>query len=374
MRVAIVHDWYVSLGGAEKVVREIISCFPDSDLFAIVDFLSEEDRETYLFGKNVNTSFIQHLPKAKTKYRNYLSLMPIAIEQLDVTGYDLIISSSHAVAKGVLTGPNQLHICYCHSPIRYAWDLQFQYLQESGLTSGIKGALARFILHKIRRWDYRTSNSVDHFIANSSFIRRRIKKIYRRDSVVIHPNVSTDDFEVSKVEKEEFYFTASRMVPYKKIDLIVRSFNEMPDKKLVVIGAGPDYEKISRIAGKNVKLLGYQSFSVLKEHMTKAKAFVFAAEEDFGIVPVEAQACGTPVIGFGKGGLKDSVLDGETGIFFHEQNVGAIKDAINRFESSTLLPQEEIRLHSKKFSTDRFHLEFKSFVEEAWKEHLKLID
>ena len=286
MRVAIVHDWYVSLGGAEKVVREIISCFPDSDLFAIVDFLSEEDRETYLFGKNVNTSFIQHLPKAKTKYRNYLSLMPIAIEQLDVTGYDLIISSSHAVAKGVLTGPNQLHICYCHSPIRYAWDLQFQYLQESGLTSGIKGALARFILHKIRRWDYRTSNSVDHFIANSSFIRRRIKKIYRRDSVVIHPNVSTDDFEVSKVEKEEFYFTASRMVPYKKIDLIVRSFNEMPDKKLVVIGAGPDYEKISRIAGKNVKLLGYQSFSVLKEHMTKAKAFVFAAEEDFGIVPV----------------------------------------------------------------------------------------
>lgn len=232
--------------------------------------------------------------------------MPLAIEQLDVSKYDLVISSSHAVAKGVITGPDQLHISYVHSPIRYAWDLQHQYLRESGLDKGIKGTLARYILYKIRNWDYRTANGVDSFVSNSDFIARRIHKVYRRKATTIYPPVDVSAFNYQG-DKEDFYLTASRMVPYKKIDVIVQAFNKMPDKKLVVIGNGPDFNKIKSIAGSNVKILGYQPFEVLKDHMQRVKGFVFAAEEDFGITPVEAQACGTPVIAFGKGGSLKSI-------------------------------------------------------------------
>ncbi|HMC44071.1 MAG TPA: glycosyltransferase family 4 protein, partial [Caballeronia sp.] len=318
-RVAIVHDWLVAFAGAEKVLEQIIMCFPDADLFSIVDFMEER---SWMRGKKVTTSFIQKLPQAKKRYRSYLPLMPLAIEQLDVSGYDLVISSSHAVAKGILTGPDQIHISYVHSPIRYAWDLQHQYLQQSNLTAGVKSLLARLVLHYMRNWDNRTSNSVDHFIANSAFIARRINKVYHRDSHVIFPPVDVEAFQLCEV-KEDFYLTASRMVPYKKIDLIVEAFAKMPERKLIVIGDGPDMRKIRDKATPNVEIMGYQPFSVLQDKMRRAKAFVFAAEEDFGISVVEAQACGTPVIAYGKGGALETVLDSSharpTGLFFDEQ-------------------------------------------------------
>src|SRR5260370_14015185 len=330
-RVAIVHDWLVAFAGAEKVLEQMVIGFPDADLFSVVDFMDERE---WMRGKTVTTSFIQKLPQAKKRYRSYLPLMPLAIEQLDVSGYDLFISSSHAVAMGALTGPDQIHVSYVHSPIRYAWDLQHQYLQQSNLTAGVKSLLARLVLHYMRNWDIRTSNSVDHFIANSAFIARRINKVYHRDSHVIFPPVDVEAFQLCEV-KEDFYLTASRMVPYKKIDLIVEAFAKMPERKLIVIGDGPDMRKIRDKARPNIEIMGYQPFAVLQDKMRRAKAFAFAAEEDFGISVVEAQACGTPVIAYGKGGALETVLDSSharpTGLFFDEQTTGAIIEAVVGF-------------------------------------------
>lgn len=368
-RMAIVADWLVAYAGAERVISEMLQVFPKSDLFSVIDFLSDESRQHFL-GKHAQTTFIQKFPKAETKYRNYLPFMPLAIEQLDVSAYDVILSSSHAVAKGVLTGPDQLHISYVHSPIRYAWDLQHQYLRELGLTQGIKALIVRWLLHKIRMWDYRTANGVDHFVANSKFIARRIKKVYGRDSDVIYPPVDTDRFTLRE-NKDNFYFTASRMVPYKKIDLIVEAFAQMPDKKLVVIGDGPDMQKIKSKATSNIEILGYQSNQVMQDHMQRAKAFVFAAEEDFGITPVESQACGTPVIAFGKGGSRETVMSNidqnPTGVFFDQQNISSVIDAVEFFEQKQdfYLPQN-CRDNALKFSNQRFELELKNYVTEKW--------
>lgn len=371
MKIAIVHDWLVTYAGAEKVLEQMLEVFPEADIFSLVDFLDEKDRG-FIKNKKVSTTFVQKLPFAKKKYRNYLPLMPLAIEQLDLSKYDVILSSSHAVAKGVLTGPDQLHISYVHSPIRYAWDLQHQYLKEANLEKGLKGLLTKSILHKIRNWDYRTANGVDYFIGNSKFIGRRIWKVYRRESDVIYPPVDISAFTLHE-QKEDFYITASRMVPYKKIDLIVEAFANMPDKKLIVIGDGPDFEKIKAKAKSNVQLLGYQSFEVLKSHMQRAKAFVFAAEEDFGITPVEAQACGTPVITYGKGGATETVLDlnreKPTGLFFKEQTVESIVEKINEFEKSyDKFTPSNCRENAIRFSPERFREEIRSIVEEKYKE------
>ncbi len=331
MKVALIQDWLTVIGGSEYVFKEIASLYPDADIYTLV--ARDETISTLgLSGHKVTTSFIQKLPFAKTKYRNYLPLFPLAIEQFDLSAYDLIISSSHAVAKGVMTHSGQVHVCYCHSPMRYAWDLYHQYIKESNLDTGIKGFFAKLVLHRIRQWDIISTNRVDYFISNSDYIGRRIKKIYNRDSETIYPNVAVQDFGLG-VDRENFYFTCSRMVPYKKIDLIIEAFNQMPDKKLVVIGDGPDFKKIQKLAGQNITLLGYQPFEVLKHYMSKAKAFVFAAEEDFGILPVEAQACGTPVIAYGKGGVLESVVENKTGVYFHKQQPGAIIKAIELFEN-----------------------------------------
>ncbi|RDV00515.1 glycosyltransferase [Trinickia dinghuensis] len=366
-RVAIVHDWLVTYAGAERVLEQIIACFPQADVFSLVDFV--EDRK-FLQGKHATTSFIQRLPLARKKYRAYLLLMPIAIEQLDLSAYDLVISSSHAVAKGVLTGPDQVHVSYVHSPIRYAWDLQHQYLEQSNLTRGMRSIMARMVLHYIRTWDTRTSNSVDHFVANSQFIARRIKKVYHRDSRVIFPPVDVQSFLVGE-QKEDFYLTASRMVPYKKIDLIVEAFSRMPGKRLVVIGDGPEMKTIRAKAGPNVEILGYQPFAVLHDHMRRAKAFVFAAEEDFGIAPVEAQACGTPVIAFGKGGVLETVRElGEdahpTGLFFREQSVPSVVAAVREFERNTdRFSVRDCRANAERFSIATFRERFMGFVEQV---------
>ena len=365
IKVAIVHDWLVTYAGAERLLEEVINCFPEADLFAIVDFVPQNERG-FLKDKPVKTSFIQKLPLAKKKYRAYLPFMPLAVEQFDLSGYDIVISSSHAVAKGVITGPDQLHISYVHSPMRYAWDLQHQYLKETGLDRGLKGWLAKRELHKLRMWDLRTANGVDHFLANSRFIARRIWKVYRREATVIYPPVDVDSFSLCE-QKEDFFLTASRMVPYKKIDLIAEAFSLMPDKRLYIIGDGPDFDKVKSKAGANVELLGYQPFEVLRDYMQRAKAFVFAAEEDFGIVPVEAQACGTPVIAYGKGGALETVTEGETGLFFDAQTPSSIIEAVKRFEDmkDRFIPSK-IREETLRFSKDRFRQEFSSFVNDAW--------
>ena len=369
-RIAVIHDWLVTYAGSERVLAEILTIFPEADLFSIVDFLPDEDR-TQLSGRRAITSFIQRLPKAAKTYRNYLPLMPLAIEQFDLSSYDIVISSSHAVAKGVLTGPDQLHISYVHSPIRYAWDLQHQYLRETNLLQGPKAWLAKWLLHKIRLWDYRTAAGVDYFVANSKFIGRRIRKVYGRSADVIYPPVDVGAFSYC-ADKDDFYLSASRLVPYKRMDLIVRAFAQMPMKSLTIIGDGPEMSKLKEIATPNVQLLGYQPFADLKHYMQRARAFVFAAEEDFGITPVEAQACGTPVIAYGKGGSLETVKEGEdyataTGVLFKDQTVESIVDAVERFEAMPRgISSEACRKNAESFSADRFRSEFRSYVQQRW--------
>jgi glycosyltransferase involved in cell wall biosynthesis len=364
VKVAIIHDWLVTYGGAERVLEQILKLFPDADLFTLYDFIPPGKRD-FILNKPVTTSFLQRLPLARRKYRSYLPLMPLAIEQFNLSSYNLIISSSFSMAKGIITGPDQLHISYVHSPVRYAWDLTHHYLRESGLQKGIKSWLARWILHRIRLWDVRTANGVDEFTCNSQFIARRIWKVYRRRAIVINPPVDAAAFEL-RSKKEDFYLTASRMVPYKKIDLIVEAFSLMPDKRLIVIGDGPDFRKVRRKAGPNVTLMGYQPFEILKDHMQRACAFVFAAEEDFGIIPLEAQACGTPVIAYGKGGSLETVIKNETGLYFFEQTPEKLIDAVNEFENTRQrFNPETIRRHAEKFSPERFRKEFKAFVDRA---------
>lgn len=365
MKIAIVCDWLVTYAGAERFLEAILQCFPDADLFAVIDFVEPKDRH-FLQHKQVKTTFIQRLPFAKSRYRSYLPLMPLAIEQLDVSRYDVVISSTHAVAKGVLTGPDQIHISYVHSPIRYAWDMQHQYLKESGLHKGLKGFVAKHFLHKMRLWDQRTANGVDHFLANSNFIARRIWKTYRRKAEVIYPPVDTHACTLH-TQKEKFYLAASRLVPYKKMDLIVESFAQMPDKKLIVIGDGPDIKKLEAKTAANIELLGHQPRDVLIDHLQRANGLVFAAEEDFGLVPLEAQACGTPVIAFGKGGALETVrgLDDEkpTGLFFEEQTIRSIREAIDQFEyKREKFTPENCAENAARFAPEIFREKFIEFI------------
>ncbi|BBI31805.1 glycosyltransferase family 4 protein [Cohnella abietis] len=373
MKVAIVHDWLVVYAGAEKVLEQLLKLYPDADLFSIVDFLPCDERK-FIRNKPVHTSFIQKLPFAKSKFRHYLSLMPYAIEQFDLSQYELIISSSYAVAKGVITGPDQLHISYVHTPIRYAWDMQHQYLKDSGLTKGLRAGFAKWMLHRMRLWDSRTANGVNSLIANSQYIANRIWKVYRRHSTVIYPPVDIEGFMLQE-NKQDYYVTASRMVPYKKIELIVEAFSTLPDKKLIVIGDGPEYARIKAKAKPNITLLGYQPFDQLKKYIQDAKAFVFAAEEDFGIAPVEAQSCGTPVIAYGKGGALETVrgLDEEspTGVFFFQQTVPSLVEAIAAFElNEHRISHRDCRDNALRFSADVFREHFKQHVLEQqgnWK-------
>jgi len=363
MRIAIVCDWLVTYAGAERVLEQMLKCYPHADLFAVVDFLPKGERG-FIMDKPVTTTCIQHYPFARRLYQKYLLKMPLAIEQLDLSGYDLVISSSHAVAKGVITGPDQLHVCYIQTPIRYAWDMQNQYLEESGLIHGLLSWAARRMLFSMRQWDVRTANGVDAFVANSQFIARRVWKVYRREASVIYPPVAVEKFTLQE-KKEEFYLTASRLTPYKKVDLIVQAYAAMPNRHLVVIGDGPEMKKIRRDATPNVTVMGYQSSDVLRDYMQRARAFVFAAEEDFGIVPVEAQACGTPVIAFGKGGATETVQDGITGVFFGEQTVQSLTEAVHRFEGMTFDPQA-CRANAVRFAPERFRQEFSAFVDQEW--------
>jgi glycosyltransferase involved in cell wall biosynthesis len=376
MRVAIIHEWLEKYAGAERILEQLLEVYPKAELFCLVDFLPEDQR-AFLQGRKPHTSFIQKLPFARENFRSYLPLFPMACEEFDLSSFDVVISNSYAFGKGVLIGPQQLHISICCSPIRYAWDLRHQYLQEAGIAKGLKSFLARAILNKIRLWDAATAQSVDEYVAISHFVASRIKKCYGRSSVVLYPPVDTVGYTLQE-PKEEYYFTASRLVPYKKVALIVDAFKRMPRRKLVVIGDGPEASKIAKLAADspNIQLLGYQPFSVMKEHMQKAKAFVFAALEDFGIVALEAQACGTPVIAFGEGGARETVIDddvGRTGFFFDEQTPGAIIAAVERFEAeSGKIKASDCRANAERFAPEIFRDRVFRFVtnkHEAYKYH-----
>ncbi len=366
MKVALVQDWLTELGGAEKVFKCIMEIFPEADVYT----LTSHDRviNNLMINKaKLKESFIARLPLGRKKYRNYLPLFTKAIESFDLSGYDLIISSSSSVAKGIITNSTQLHICYCHSPVRYAWDLFHQYLNEAGLVGfGIKKWFVRHTLYRLRIWDVISANRVDYFIANSNYIKKRINKVYRREADVIYPPVDTHRFDLCE-DKDEYYYTASRLVPYKKIDLIVKAFSKMPNKRLIVAGTGPDYSKIKALAGPNVEMKGFVTNDEMLELMQKAKAFVFAADEDFGIIPVEAQACGTPVIALGRGGTKETVIDGQTGVHFNVQTVESLMEAIDRFDDMNF-DAKVVRVNAEKFSKQRFNKELQEYINEKYTE------
>lgn len=371
MKVAIVQEWLVTVGGSDKVVKAILDVFPDADIYTLVA-KKEVCDELGIPWEKVHTSFIQKMPLGTKKHRAYLPLFPFAIEQFDLRGYDVVISSSHCVAKGVLTKADQLHICYCHSPIRYCWDMYNEYLEESHLDKGFKSWLVRLMLHPIRQFDAIAGSRVDYYISNSDYVGQRIRKTYRRKATTIHPNIDISNFELCN-DKQEYYLASSRLVAYKKIDTIIEAFNQMPDKKLVVIGGGPNLETYRKLAKDNVTVMGYQPFDVLKDKMQHAKAFVFAADEDFGMIPIEAQSCGTPVIAYGHGGSLETVNGGKTGLFFNEQTPEAIVEAVNKFESMGSQPfaPADCRQWAEGFSEERFKREIKEFVEEKYEEFKK---
>jgi len=366
-RVALVHDWLTAYVGGERVLEQMIRLFPEAGIYTTIDVLNAQER-SFLQGRIPHTTFAQSWPLLRRHYRMLLPLMMFAIEQLDVSDCELVLSSSASVGKGILTGPDQLHIAYVHSPMRYAWDMQNQYLRDAGLERGLKSYIARWMLHRARIWDLRTANGVDHFIANSHFIAQRIWKVYRRRATVIHPPVDVDNFPLRE-HKEDFYLTVSRMVPYKKVSLIVEAFKGLPQRRLVVIGDGTEMSRVRRMAGPNVELLGYQSSSVVQDFMQRARAFVFAAEEDFGISPVEAQACGTPVIAFGRGGALETIRGLEhprpTGLFFAQQTAAGIAAAVREFEAHEFDPHA-CRDNARRFSPEIFRETYMRYVQNAW--------
>jgi glycosyltransferase involved in cell wall biosynthesis len=367
LKYALVHEWLTpkATGGSELVVREILNHI-DADLYALIDFESSNP-ESYLYKRHIGKTFLQDFPFARNGVQKYLPMWPLAIEQLDLRQYDIILSSSHAVAKGIITTPDQLHICYCHSPMRYAWDLTFDYLRQSKVGSGLPGWVTRYLLHQLRQWDVLSANRVDYFIANSQHTARRIWRCYRREATVIYPPVNITEFPFSQ-QKEDFYLTVSRLVSYKQVSLIVKAFNELK-LPLVVIGTGDEMKKIREMANSNIQILGWQPDNVVKKYMASAKAFVYAACEDFGIALVEAQACGTPVIAYGAGGALETVRDirscGDTGtgIFFRTQTEAALVEAVEKFEIyQGSFNSEYMRSHAAQFSPEIFANRYLDFV------------
>ncbi len=367
MRVAVVHDWLYTIGGAERVLRSILRCFPDATLFSLFDMLGPDDRRKLGYVDS-HTSFLQKFPLVRRNHRMWLPLMPLAVEQFDLRGYDLVISSSYAVAKGVLTGPDQLHVSYVHSPMRYAWDLQAQYLEESRLSRGVGSWVTRAILHFMRIWDVRTAAGVDRYVVNSHFVGRRVQKLYGRAAAVIHPPVRVPPC-LPNVAREDFFLTASRLVPYKNARVIVEAFRDLPDRRLVVVGDGPELPRLRKLAGPNVELLGFVEDARLRDLMQRARAFVFAAEEDFGIIAVEAQAAGTPVIALGRGGVRETVVangPSPTGLFFDTATPDAVAGAIRIFlRRQADFTAQACHDNARRFSEARFEMEFKDFVMDA---------
>ncbi len=376
------HEWFStrSFGGAEKVVQAMDSCLRgigiDPDLAALIDGVSSQS-DSWMHGRLVKTSFLQNFPFSKTHIQQYLPFLPFAIEQLDLSKYSMVISSNHLVAKGALTSPDQLHISYVHTPVRYAWDQMNVYLQQSNLSKFGLGPFVRLQLHYLRLWDQLSSSRPNYLIANSRFTARRIAKFWRRKSLVIHPPVDVERFQWN-LSRDDYYLCLSRLVPNKRVDLVVKAFTllRLP---LVVVGTGPEVRLIKSLAGSNVKVMGYQSHEQVARLMAHCRAFVYAGLEDFGIAPVEAMASGAPVIAFGRGGLLDTVRCGfsrdpskATGIFFPEQTVSSLAEAVTWFEESAYWKQmssESIRLWSERFRPEAFSRQFEKAISKMWNSH-----
>jgi len=368
-RAAVVHEWLLDYAGSERVLREILEVLPQADLFTLIDRPDEELRAA-IPRRAKATSFLQSAPSPRRWLRYYVPLMPLAVEHLDLSGYDIVVSSSHAVAKGAITGPNQMHLSYVHTPMRYAWDLQHEYLRAAGLDRGLRGWAARLALHRLRTWDARTAHGVDAFLANSHYVARRIRKAYRREAEVLHPPVDVSGF-LPAGRKEDFYLTVSRLEGYKRVDLLVEAFGRMPERRLVVIGDGPEMRRLRSFARPNVRLLGRLPTADVRDHMQRARAFLFAGIEDFGIVIAEAQACGTPVIAYADGGAAEIVLGEQspqpTGVLFPEQSVGSLIDAVRRFEQDPeRFPAAACRDNAMRFEPGRFRQRFRELLDFHW--------
>ena len=363
--VAIIQEWLVTFGGSEQILAALLETWQEAKVFTQV-YDPEGPCSAITTGREIETTFIQNLPGAKRNHRRYLPLMPLAVEQFDVRCYDVVISISHAVAHGVITQPDQLHINYVCAPMRYAWHLYHEYLEESGLSRGLRGSAARILLHYLRMWDANTSKRVDNYVAISHWMAKNVWRVYRRRSSVIYPPVNVHDFELVE-NKENYYVTITRLVPYKRVDLILEAFRQMPEKKLVIVGDGPDRKKLESTATSNVEFLGYLPFAELKTILGKAKAFLYTAVEDFGIVPVEAQACGTPVIAYGKGGVLETVIDGETGILYADQTSESLIQAVEQFENGEMrVDRKVLRENAWRFRKERFQGEFRNYVDKRW--------
>jgi len=372
VNVAIVHDWLTTIGGGELVLRELLRVYPDAHVFTLIDKMAPDDRR-FLGVRRVSTSSLDALPGVGRRYRSMLPLFPAAMRSLDVSAFDVVISNSHAIAKNVRTHERQLHICYCLSPMRYAWDLRDQYLAESGLDSGVRGIAARTMLGQLKRWDRARSADVDVFVTLSHYIEDRIRRAYGRSSAVIYPPVDVEFFTPGAGDPtmSDYYVTVSRFVPYKRIDLIARAFAALPDRRLVIVGDGPDAEKIRAAAGANVTLVGAAPRERVRTLLRGARAFLFAADEDFGIAPVEAQACGIPVLAYGRGGALETIRGANdkapTGVFFTEQTTDDIVRAVRQLDDfATPISPFDCRENAERFSEERFRREFAAFVEQEW--------
>ncbi len=374
------HDWYSSkfTGGAEKALEIINKVLVDNytipDLYGLVADIKPK-KYNWLYKKKINTSFINNLPFKKNHFQKYFPFFPLAIEEFNLDNFDLIVSSSHAVAKGVLTSPEQLHLSYVHTPMRYAWDQMNTYLESSTLCKMGLGPAVRFLMHYLRSWDTTSSGRVDKICTNSNFTSKRIKKYWGRESKVIYGPVDVDKFDFSK-DRSNYYLSVCRLVPNKRVDLLVKAFNKL-SYPLIIVGEGPEKEKIKKLAGPNIKIMGYLDDLTVKELMERCRAFVYAGIEDFGITPVEAMAAGSPVIALGKGGLVDTVKcmtmenNIKTGILFKEQTAQDIYDAVYWFQDNKAwkeLSPENINNWSKNFSKENFYIKFKNFLNESLEE------
>lgn len=364
-RLAIVHDWLTARGGAERLLEALLGLFPRAPVYTLV-YDPRLFAGSVIAERPISTSFLNRIPGARRHYRSLLPLMPFAIEQLDVGGHDIVLSISDAVAHGVLTGPNQLHINYILTPMRYVWDLHKEYLKSRALRSPIRSAGFRSLSHYLRLWDVAAAQRVDHFVAISHWVARRVWRAYRREAEVIYPPVDVDRFQ-PLTPRQDYYITVSRLVPYKRVGMLVEAFNRL-GLPLLIVGEGPERRSLEAEARPNVRFLGWQSDGDLALLLGRARAFVFGAEEEFGIAPLEAQAAGCPVIAYGRGGLRETIVGGQTGLFFEEPSADSLLAAVEGFEASSKdYPVALIRENALRFGQDRFEREFREMVQTQWR-------
>jgi len=367
IKLAIVCDWLTNLGGAEKIILALHQLFPNAPIYTSI--FNKEKMQGFE-DADIRTSYLQRFPLAKKRHQLYLPLYPGIFERMDLSEFDIVISSSHSCAKGIITKPNTLHICYCHTPMRYAWEDNQLYLNSYTINITLK-KIAQLYIHRLRLWDRLSADRVDNFIANSHYVQQRIFKYYRRSSTVIYPYVDVNDFSISHT-KENYYLAVGRLTPYKRFDLIIETFNQL-GLPIKIAGTGIDLNKLKKMAKNNIELLGEVSNSELKNLYSKARALIFPQVEDFGITPLEAMASGCPVIAYAKGGALETIIDRKTGLFFHDQSVESLKHAIYEFNKINF-KYLNIRKHSEKFDREVFNKKIISFIAEKWRHHLDQIN